>query len=338
MLGRRWVNSRHCLVPRYVILYRSMRMWDVAIVAEQAVMYSVSEVDIAIGVVIVELALASWHHRKWLGQSMGCNADCGYYRQGLKCHQGRTLQHNLVVIWGNHRARWGCGSQAHQGKCRLLQVCRLQKGYWHGCCMQGREVCILQSGKKVESIICQWMTCRDQWLGGCLCWRCSQAEKEFCAQGVWNLGHNVAGSWGHNGVDQVCKWNLCVGGCAFAGTIVQGQGISCQSGCGQNLQKFSWWNCCFQHKACHWQRKGGVAIDCVCHKGQNRIVLLEIAWILENTAIQRIQYSIIFQSRLGHRYLCQAQGGEVLQNIWHTIPVRVSPSDGQWLWLEGRLQ
>ena len=36
--------------------YKSILMWAVAIVAEQAAMYSASEVDIAIGVGIVELA------------------------------------------------------------------------------------------------------------------------------------------------------------------------------------------------------------------------------------------------------------------------------------------
>ena len=59
VVGRRCVDSRHCLVPRYVISYRSMRMWAVAIAAEQAAKYSASEVDIATGVGIVEFASMS---------------------------------------------------------------------------------------------------------------------------------------------------------------------------------------------------------------------------------------------------------------------------------------
>jgi hypothetical protein len=40
------------------------------------------------------------------------------------------------------------------------------------------------------------------------------------------------------------------------------------------IESFSQWNRCFQRTACHQQRMGGVAIDCVCHGGQNMMDLL----------------------------------------------------------------
>jgi hypothetical protein len=57
IVGRQCVDSRHFIVTRYVVSKSSMLMWGVAIDAEHAAMYLASEVDMAIGVGMVELAL-----------------------------------------------------------------------------------------------------------------------------------------------------------------------------------------------------------------------------------------------------------------------------------------
>ncbi len=57
MVGRCCVDSCHCSVLRYVILKCSMQMCAVAIDVEHVAIYLALEVDIAIGVGMVELAL-----------------------------------------------------------------------------------------------------------------------------------------------------------------------------------------------------------------------------------------------------------------------------------------